>query len=533
MKKITILSLHLGVGGIEKYISSLSKILENDYEIELVITYKLNNSPSFSFSNKVNITYLIDGGPNKEEIHRALKRHKIFKLARELFNAAKILYLKKTKTKKAIKNMQTDYLITTRNYETKLVNKLLKSSDIKKIATTHSYPTKKFKKELLKITKNYDKIITVSKEIESIYKNEIGDKAECIYNFIDELSKEKNNLNTKNIIAVGRLSQEKGFLDLFDIMSEVVKKDKDVKLTLVGDGPEKESIIAKIKELHLESNVNLTGFLNAKEVEACMLDSSIYVMTSFTEALPLVLIEAMNSSLPIIAFDSASGARELLGDGTGILIENRDKAEFANAILNLLSSKKDLKEYSEKSKQKVKSFDSKEIKKEWDSMLEEVGKKSNKKVMFISSTGGHLNEMLMLKSMFKKYRYSLITEKTPTTKDLKKKYGRRNVKYLVYGTRKHFITYPFKLLINCFKSLYLFLKFRPDFVLTTGAHTAGPMCCIAHLFKKKVIYIETFANSETPTVTGKAVYKFADLFIVQWESMLSVYDKATFGGWIY
>lgn len=533
MKKITILSLHLGVGGIEKYISSLASMLESDYEIELKITYKLKGSPAFPFSNKVHITYLIDGGPNREEIHRAIKRHKIFKLIKELFKAVKILALKKSKTKKAIKSLETDYLITTRNYETKLVNKLLKKSNIKKIATTHSYPTKKFKRKFLKITKNYDKIITVSKEIEEIYKSEIGNKAVCIYNFLDNLSNEKNNLNTKNIIAVGRLSQEKGFLDLLDIMSIVVKQDKDIKLILVGDGPEKENIIAKIKELKLESNVILTGYLNAKEVEAQMLNSSIYVMTSFTEALPLVLIEAMNSSLPIIAFDSASGARELLKDGTGILIESRDKEVFAQTIINLLSSKKDLKTYSEKSKEKVKKFTAKEIKKEWDALLEEVEKTSPKKVMFISSTGGHLNEMLMLKSMFKKYRYKLITEKTPTTKILKQEYGKKNVSYLIYGTRKHLITYPFKLLINSIKSLYLFLKFRPDFVLSTGAHTAGPMCLIAHIFKKKVIFIETFANSETPSVTGSIVYKFADLFIVQWESMLKVYDKATFGGWIY
>lgn len=533
MKKITILSLHLGVGGIEKYISNLASMLENDYEIELIITYKLKETPAFPFSNKVNITYLIDGGPNKEEIHRALKRRKIFKLLKELLKAIKILSLKKAKTKKAIKSIKTDYLITTRNYEAALVNKLLKKSNIKKIHTTHTFPTKSFKRKLLKITKNYDKIITVSKEIEEVYKSEIGDKATCIYNFIDNLSHEKNNLNTKNIIAVGRLSQEKGFLDLLAILSIVVKQDPTIKLTLVGDGPEKENIIAKIKELHLESNINLTGYLNAKEVEVRLLESSIYVMTSFTEALPLVLIEAMNSSLPIIAFDSASGARELLNDGTGILIGNRDKEAFANTILNLLSSKKDLKSYSEKSSEKVKKFTSKEIKKEWDSLLDEVSKKSLKKVMFISSTGGHLNEMLMLKSMFKKYKYKLITEKTPTTKDLKKEYGKRNVSYLIYGTRKHILSYPFKLIVNSFKSLYLFLKFKPDFVLTTGAHTAGPMCAIAHLFKKKVIFIETFANSETASVTGSIVYKFADLFIVQWESMLKIYEKATFGGWIY
>jgi len=533
MKKITILSLHLGVGGIEKYISSLSKLLENDYEIELIITYKLKEKPAFPFSDKIKITYLIDGGPNKDEIKRAIRRHKFFKLAKELLYASKILLQKNIRTKKAIKNLNTDFILTTRNYETKLVNELLKKKDIRKIATNHNFPTKKYKRELLNITTNFDKLIVVNKEIESIYKSEIGEKVTCIYNFLDSLSKETTKFKDKNIVSVGRLSSEKGFVDLIEIMSHVIKLDKDIKLTLIGDGPEKDNIISKIKELKLESNIRLTGYLNEREVAAEMLNSSIYVMTSFTEALPLVLIEAMNYGLPCMAFDSASGAKELLKDNTGILIENRDKEKYAKALVELINSKKDLKTYSERSLKKVKKFDSKEIKKEWINLLEEVEKKSLKKVMFISSTGGHLNELLMLKSMFQKYNYQIITEKTPTTKNLKQKYGKRNIKFLTYGTRKHIITYPFKLIINCFKSLYFYLKFKPDFIVTTGAHTAGPMCCIGHLFKSKIIFIETFANSETASVTGSAVYKFADLFIVQWESMLKIYEKAKYGGWIY
>lgn len=533
MKKITILSLHLGVGGIEKYISSLTKLLESDYEIELIITYKLKEIPAFPFSDKIKITYLINEGPNRDEVKRALKRKKFFKLGLELLKSIKILTLKKQRTKKAIKNIDTDFIITTRNYETKLVNKILKNKDIRKIATSHNFPTKKYKKELIKITTNFDKIIVVNKEIENIYREEIGDKVTCIYNFIDELSKEHSELKEKKLVAVGRFSPEKGFSDLIDVMSLIVKKDKDVKLTIIGDGPEKESIMTKIKELQLESNIILTGFLNVREIAAEELNSSLYVMTSHTEALPLVLIEAMDKGLPCIAFDTASGARELLSNGTGILIENRNKELFANTVLDLLNNKKDLKKYSEASLKKVQEFTAKEIKKSWLDLLEDVSKKSYKKVMFISSTGGHFNELLMLKTMFKKYNYQIITEKTETNKNLKKTYGKRNIKFLLYGTRKHIVTYPFKLFINCFKSLYFYLKFKPKYIVTTGAHTAGPMCCIGKIFGSKIIYIETFANSHSKTVTGSIIYKFADLFIVQWESMLDVYEDATYGGWIY
>lgn len=155
-----------------------------------------------------------------------------------------------------------------------------------------------------------------------------------------------------------------------------------------------------------------------------------------------------------------------------------------------------------------------------------------KKVMFISSTGGHLSELLMLEKMFNKYDSYLITEKDKSTASLKNKYGKK-IGYLMYGTKDHMLVYPFKLIFNCFKSLYYYLKIRPDFIVTTGAHTAGPMCCIGKILGSKIIFIETFANIHTKTVTGRLVYKFADLFIVQWNSMLELYPKATFGGWIY
>lgn len=155
-----------------------------------------------------------------------------------------------------------------------------------------------------------------------------------------------------------------------------------------------------------------------------------------------------------------------------------------------------------------------------------------KKVLFISSTGGHLSELMQLKSMFDKYDYHIITEKTKQNISLKDKYPGK-VNFLIYGSKSNMLLYPFKLIANCFISLFLYLKVRPKFIITTGAHTAGPMCCIGKILGSKIIYIESFANIYTKTVTGRLIYKFADLFIVQWESMLKLYPKAKYGGWIY
>lgn len=154
-----------------------------------------------------------------------------------------------------------------------------------------------------------------------------------------------------------------------------------------------------------------------------------------------------------------------------------------------------------------------------------------KRVLFIASTGGHLNELLQLKPLFTRYQSYLITEKTKSTISLKNKYS--NVFFLVYGSKDHLFTYFFKFAFNIIKSLCLFIKIRPKVIVTTGTHTAVPMCYIAKLFRRRIIFIETFANSTTRTLAGKLVYPIADHFIVQWENMLELYPKAIYGGWIY
>ena len=154
------------------------------------------------------------------------------------------------------------------------------------------------------------------------------------------------------------------------------------------------------------------------------------------------------------------------------------------------------------------------------------------RILFVSSTGGHLSELMQLKPLFSRFEYYIVTEKTRNNKSLKKEYD-NNISFLLYGTKRNPFMYFFIFLFNIFKSFMIFLKQKPSMVVTTGTHTAVPMCYIAKLFKKKVVYIETFANRNTKTMAGRLVYPIADLFVVQWEEMLKIYPKAKYWGWIY
>ncbi len=150
------------------------------------------------------------------------------------------------------------------------------------------------------------------------------------------------------------------------------------------------------------------------------------------------------------------------------------------------------------------------------------------KICFIASSGGHFEQLMMLRPLMDKYESFIVTEKTGyfVINDNRKIY------YLSQVNRKE-KTFLFKMMFNFIKSLSLFIKERPDVVISTGALVTIPMCIFAKIFKKKIIFIESFAKVNSPTLTGKLVYKFADQFYVQWEQMKEYYPNAIFKGGIY
>ena len=91
----------------------------------------------------------------------------------------------------------------------------------------------------------------------------------------------------------------------------------------------------------------------------------------------------------------------------------------------------------------------------------------------------------------------------------------------------------FWMLIIVVRSLYILLREKPHAVICTGALATVPLCVLGKLLGKKIIFIESISKSRTGTRTGKMVYHFADVFIVQWGSMKKVYPKAVVGGAIF
>lgn len=370
MKKITILCLHLGVGGIEKYISSLSKMLEQNYKIEIISTYKTLDKPAFDFSDKVKIKYLINDRPYKEELKDSIKKLKLISIVKYLFKNAKLLMLKYSENIKIIKSINSDYIITTRDFHNKLVGKYAKDKIIK-IATEHNHHNNnsRYIKKVVTSLKNIDYFVVVSEDLKEFYKNKIGD-TKCLYipNVIDNIyDKPKYNTNY-NLVSVGRFSKEKAFEDLIEVIGIVKKDIPNIHLNLVGDGKLKNDITNKIESLDLKENIKLCGYLSQSEIKKVMLDSSLYVMTSLTESFGLVLIEANSYGIPCIAFDSASGAKQII-ENKELLISNRDKEKMAKLIVKLLKDKDKLQAYGKEAYNNCQKYLLANVKKKWIDLL--------------------------------------------------------------------------------------------------------------------------------------------------------------------
>ena len=150
------------------------------------------------------------------------------------------------------------------------------------------------------------------------------------------------------------------------------------------------------------------------------------------------------------------------------------------------------------------------------------------KIVFAASSGGHFEQLMMLKPLMEKHDSILVTEKTDYSM------GKTDVKtyYMKQINRKELLFIP-KFIGNSFRALRIIMKERPKVMITTGVLAIVPLALLMKLFGGKLIYIESFAKVTSKTLSGKLLYKFADQFYVQWEEMLKLYPKAIFKGGIY
>lgn len=145
-----------------------------------------------------------------------------------------------------------------------------------------------------------------------------------------------------------------------------------------------------------------------------------------------------------------------------------------------------------------------------------------KKICIAASAGGHLTEVLQLKEVWKGKEHFFISDKRINAIDLSKK----EKVYFITPARRNLA----RLLISINETREIFSKENPDIIISTGAEVGFPAMIIGSIMGKKVIYIESIARINSPSLTGQLIYPFIKDFYVQWPEGLKYFPKAKYVG---
>lgn len=371
--KISFLLLHLGYGGIESATINTANSLCDDYDIEIMSFYKLSKTQANKLNDKIKVKYLYDGGPNKEEFLDAFHNHKIFNILKEGIRSVSILTKKKIRVINYIKNCDSKYIVSTRYDFSALLSKYGNDNSVK-IAQEHHYHNNN--KRYINILKNkyynIDYLFALTKTLEDDYKKFLiknkHTKVVLVPNMLYYIPSKQSKLDKKNIITISRLDYGKRNDDIIRAFSKI--KEKDWKLYIIGDGKEFNNLNKLINDLNMNDRIILTGYKNKEEIEEYMLKSSLFLMASETEGLPMVLLEAMSYGIPCIAYEIASGVNDIIDNNkNGYIIKNRNEEEYIEKIEKVINDSKLRNELGIEAKNKANEFSKEKIVNIWEKIL--------------------------------------------------------------------------------------------------------------------------------------------------------------------
>ncbi len=359
------------VGGMERILTEKANYLADYYKYHITIiscTQKKNQDNAFELS------------PNIKQINLETPYYEQY-----YYGYPKRLWIKvqtrnylKEQLRKVIKELDPDIIIGMLKFEADLICKL--KSNAKKIIECHEarcfslldiennrswlsrlylnhYKRDKYFRD---IENNANIVVTLSPDDKALWNK--ARRVEVIPNF-SMMPLSKNTGTKKRVIAVGRLSAEKGYDRLINIWEQVTKKHPDWQLNIFGDGNQYNHLINIIKNSNISQisiNHSTTNIIQEYA------NSSIYVMTSLYEGFSLTLLEAMRNGLACMAFDCPFGPRTIITNNKdGYLIENGNNQLFIDKLCYLIEHHETRSNLAQAANKKSETFNIEEVMKQW------------------------------------------------------------------------------------------------------------------------------------------------------------------------
>lgn len=321
-------------GGMEKVLMTKSNYLADilGYDIHIIRVQQNGKNNFFNFSPNItfhdlDVNYNEDD--NKNIIWKMICRRKKKKIHKKRLNDL-------------LKKLNVDICISMFDYEFDILPSINDRS--KKLLEYHFCKKQKINEEkqiimkLLQyirikiwtnIIKKYDSFVVLTEEDKDMWGNISNIKV--IPNPLEKLPSTYSNLNNKTIIAIGRLTYQKGFDRLINAWSIIANKYSDWKLIIYGDGIEKDKLQKEIADYNIEKQTYIKPA--TKNTEDIYLNSSLLIMTSRYEGFGMVLIEALSYGIPVISFDFPCGPKDIIKDlRLGSLVENGNNHALAMEI---------------------------------------------------------------------------------------------------------------------------------------------------------------------------------------------------------
>ena len=359
MKKIGILVYDTSlIGGAEKVANNLAKELANYYEIHLISLFN-----------------------EKEKKESIQSNCKFYTVSEKTISITKNIFTLSRKLRKYLIESQIDILLAITAGVNTVAIIATRGTKIKTVYCEHSnlenqtYGKKHMFRQWIG-AKKMDKIVTLTERDKRNFINKFKineNKVQNIPNWYENIHNDNSEykIDSKKIITVGRLEKVKGHDLLIKVAKKVQEKHPNWSWDIYGDGSCKNEISNNIIKNNLQNFVKLKG--NCTNLNRIYNEYAMFVLTSYYEGIPLVLLEAQEAKLPVISFDCPTGPAEIIeNEKNGFLIPAYDIDKMVIKICELIEKPEERIEFSKKTKINFQKFEKNLIVKEWIDLIENI-----------------------------------------------------------------------------------------------------------------------------------------------------------------
>lgn len=359
-------------GGMERVLTQKANYLADvlGYDVTVITTDQNNRAPFFKLSDNVrHIDLGINYFASKKSRFWHLKKLSLKRLHKKRLQ--KVLQEEKFDVVDSLMDFDFGFLYKIKDKSKKVIE--FHFSKYGKAIASRNAMFKKIQKiradRWNKLVSRYDKFVVLTHEDASQWAGVRN--IEVIPNFLDSITENTSPLKERKVVSIGRFDYQKGFDMLVEAWRVVHNKFPDWNLEIIGGGDHND-----VQKMIAGYNLNGSVLVSAptKDVASKYMASSIYVLSSRYEGLPMVLLEAMSYGLPVVAFECPCGPKDVIDSSFGVLCPNGDILSMANGICDIIGKFEGgvLNEMGRSARNSVQRFEKNRIMEVWDKMYRKL-----------------------------------------------------------------------------------------------------------------------------------------------------------------